>query len=99
MQESTPIEEQEMTINLYPNQISSKAEVFSSIPYMNKKLRKMAQEHPESVTIEKDTGNEIMALVDRSCIRISPKRIMSDEQREASAKRLAEARAKKVAEE
>lgn len=95
MKDSTPLEEQEVTINLYSPRLGDKADVFSSIPNMNKKLRDLAKKRPDIVSITKDTGNEVFALVDRSCVKIAPKRSVSEAQRLAMSQRLTEARKKK----
>lgn len=97
MQNSTPMEEQELTINMYPKNVMSRVEVYSSIPHMNKRFRKMAKDHPEQIEITKDNGNDLFCFLDRGCVKISPRRVMSEEQKQASAKRLAEARVKKEA--
>ena len=82
------LEEQETPVNLYPGQVSKTAEVYSCIPTTVKKLRKYAHDRPDCMRIVKDTGAEIFVEMDRSCIRIAPKRKLSDEQRRLATERL-----------
>lgn len=92
----TPLYEQETTINLYPAQVSKSADVYTCIPDMMKRLRKYADDRPDCVRIIKDTGSEVFAELDRSCIKISPKRKLTDEQRRQASERLALAREAKT---
>lgn len=96
MKTRVQLDEQETTINIFPAQVSRKAEVFSCIPSTVRRLKKLAAERPDAVTIISQTDDSVMAEVDRSCVRISPKRIVSEAQRKANAERLAAARGKKV---
>lgn len=90
------INEQETTINLYPAQVSREADVYTCIPDMMKRLRKYAHDRPDCVRITKDTGSEVFAVLDRACIRIAPKRKLTDEQRRKASERLALAREAKT---
>ena len=90
-----PYDEQETIINIPASQVSKTAEVYTNVPSMLKKIRKQSKSRPDCVQIKRDLGDALFAEVDRSCIRITPKRIVSDEQRLASAKRLSDGRAKK----
>lgn len=94
--EKVPIEEQETTINIWPAQVSKTAEVYTCIPSMVKRLKKLASTRPDTVRIIKDDDRFVIAEVDKACIKISPKRVVSDELRQAAADRFAAARAKKV---
>ena len=91
-----PLEEQETVINIFPARVSPKAEVYTCIPAMVNKLKKLATDRPDCVEIVGETECSVTACVDRSCVKITPKRRVSDEQRKASAERLAAARGKKV---
>ena len=93
---NNPLDEQETTINLYPSQISRYADVYSCVPDMVKRLRKYAEERPDSVRITKDTGTAVFAKVDKSCVKITPKRKLTDEQRQRATERLAMAREAKT---
>ena len=96
MDQKNPIDEQETTINIWPAQVSKKAEVYTCIPSMVKRLRTLASTRADAVRIISDDGYSVTAEVDRSCVKISPKRIISEEQRKVAADRFAAARAKKV---
>ena len=96
MDQKIPIEEQETTINIWPAQVSKKAEVYTCIPSMMKRLRTLASTRSDAVRIISDDVRSVTAEVDRSCVKISPKRLVSEEQRKAAADRFAAARAKKV---
>lgn len=91
-----PIDEQETTINILPAQISKKAEIYTCIQSTVTRLKKLAATRPDAVRIISDTGYSVTAEVDRSCVKITPKRLVSDEQRKAAADRFAASRAKKV---
>lgn len=90
-----PLEEQETVINLFPAQVSKKAEVYSCIPSMVKRLKTLAGKRPDAVKIVSDYGYAVTAEMDKSCIKISPKRVMTEEQRRAATDRLADARERK----
>lgn len=94
--DNIPIYEQETTINLFPSQISKTAEVYTCMPSMVTKLRELAADRPDIAKIVSETDRSVLAEVDRSCVKISPPRRLSDEQRKAASERLAAAR-KKVA--
>lgn len=96
METKNPIDEQETVINILPAQISRNAEIYTCIPAMAKRLRKLAEARPDSIRIILDDGISVTAEIDRSCVKISPKRLISEEQRQAAADRFAVARAKKV---
>lgn len=95
MNKRTPYDEQETVITISAPQVSRKAEVYTCIPSMFKKIKKLAETRPDCVRIKQDLGDALFAEVDSSCIKISPKRRMSDEQRAAAAKRLEKARVSK----
>lgn len=64
------------------------------------KILKLHEEHPDKVKIEhlpEDNNGMLLAHIPKSWFKISPprQREMTDEQREAAAVRLAEARAKR----
>lgn len=64
------------------------------------KILKYAEDHPKEVHIKcypEDNFGELVADIPKSWLKISPprKREMTEEQREAAAKRLANARSKK----
>lgn len=89
------LEEQETTISIFPSQVQEYAEVYSCVPGMMKKLRKLAADNPEDVKIEKEDDIGIFVQVPAKWIRIrKPKQMhLTEEQREAAAERLKRARA------
>lgn len=89
-------DEQETIINIPAAQVSKIAEVYTCVPTMLKKLRKQAKSRPDCIRIQRDLGDAIFAEVDSRCVKIVPKRIISDEQRSAASERLKEAREKKA---
>ena len=89
METKIPLDEQETIINLVPAKVSKKAEVYTCIPKMMERLKKLASERPELVRITSDNGFQLTAEVDASCVKIAPKRRMSEEQRHAAAERFA----------
>lgn len=83
------LEEQETTINI--SAINSKiADIYSSVPSMIRKIRKLFAEHPDEVTIDFDHQTDIYATVPASWIKISPKRVLNltDEQKKERAERM-----------
>lgn len=91
------LDEQETTITIYPSQVQNYAEVYSCIPGMMKKLRKLAADNPDDVRIEKEDDIGIFVQVPAKWIRIRrPKQVhLSEEQREAAAERMRLSRDKK----
>lgn len=71
------------------------AYVSSSQRRIKDQIRKWAEEHPDEVKITSEDEYTIIAEMPKFYIRMKPKRYVSPEQREASAKRLVEYRAKK----
>lgn len=92
MRNGIPLEEQETVIVMNPKQVSDTAEIYTCMPNMLKRIRKMAESRPDCVRIKRDDGDALFADVARSCIKISPKRQLSNEQRQAAAARLEKAR-------
>ena len=87
---SYELEEQETTINLYPKQVSDKAEVYTCIPHMITQLRKLQSANPDDVSIT-ETDGAVDATVPRDWVKIQPKRRsnMTEEQKQAAAAGLA----------
>ena len=97
------IDEQETTINMFPAVVSKTAEIYTCIPNMVEKIRKLAKEYPESVAIL-DTGEDpfdisgyVRATVPREWVKIQPKRKcnMTPEQKQALVDRMNAGKAKK----
>lgn len=97
MSVSVTLDEMETTISLFPSQVQNYAEVYSCIPGMVKKLRKLAAANPDDVKVEKEDDVGIFVQVPAKWIQIrKPKQMnYSDEQRVEAAARLAAAREKK----
>lgn len=91
---SVSLDEQETIICMYPKQIQDFAEVYSCIPAVMNRLRKLAGSDPDCVRIEKEDDIGLFAQVPASwiCIRRPRKVIMTDEQKAAAAARLTAAR-------
>lgn len=87
--------EMETVINF--NDAEKIAYISSSQKRIKEQLKKLAEERPDEVKITREDAYTIFAEVPKFYIRIRPKRYVSDEQKEAAAKRLAEYRAKKAA--
>ena len=98
LDKSIPYEEQETIISLFPSRVSKTAEVYTATPDWVNKIRKLAASRPDCVRITRDLGNSLFAEVDRSCVKITPKRQMTEEQRNETAIRLAKGRDKHDAE-
>ena len=96
MQQKIPLDEQETIISMFPAQVTTKAEIYTCMPAMVNRMKKLAGSRPDAVRILKEDERSITAEVDRSCIKISPRRIVSEEQRRQAAERFAAAREKKV---
>lgn len=90
MQSPYTIGEQETIINMFPSGVSDKAYVYTCIPNVMNRLRKLCEDYPDQVAIM-DGTDHIDATVPREWIKIAPKRrcTLSDEQKRANAERLA----------
>lgn len=88
MDKSIPLEEQETIISFVPARVSKVAEIYTCMPDWLTKLRKQAEFRPDCVRIKQDLGDALFAEVDRSCIKVAPKRQLSEEQRAAAVERL-----------
>lgn len=62
------------------------------------RLLKIAEEKPNEVTIVKKEEDYLEIIVPNKYVKVRPPRFVSDEQREAASKRLAEYRLKKTKE-
>lgn len=60
---------------------------FSQIKYANR-VRKLAKKFPDEVKIRADYGLIVVATIPTRYIKISPPRVVSEEQKRASAERL-----------
>ena len=82
MQSPYTLDEQETTINVLPAVVSKTAEVYTCIPNMIEKIKKLASESPDDVVVVERDGY-VNATVPREWIKIQPKRksSMTDEQK------------------
>lgn len=88
MSRGIPLDEQETVIVVQPKQVNPYADLYTCVPPMYGKIKKLAEARPDLVKITMDNGWSLMANVDPSCIKISPKRRVSDEQRAAASERM-----------
>ncbi len=100
MNQSVSVDEQEVTINLYPSSVDEYADVYSCIPAWTNKLAKFAREFPdERFLTELDTG--VVARVPRGWVKVTPKRKsnLTEEQKQKQAEVLRRGREAKKAKE
>ena len=93
------LEEQETTINVFPKNVSDRALVFTCIPNMVKRIKKLRDDYPDDVVLTEGDGF-VDASIPRGWVKIQPKRkcTLTEEQKRANAERLAALReAKKEA--
>ena len=92
------LEEQETTINVFPKAVSDRALVFTCIPNMVKRIKKLHDDYPDDVILNEGDGF-VDASVPRGWVKIQPKRkcTLTEEQKRANADRLAALRSKKEA--
>ena len=86
---SVSMEEQETNITLCP--LDEDATVYSCVPAVVKRIYKYAAEYPDKCRIDHDDGYGVICYVPPDWISFKPrkKRQMTEEQRAASAARLA----------
>ena len=92
------LDEQETILNIVPAQISNRISVYTSNPVDVRYYRKLADTHPDEVTVLKSDGYGMEVELPVSWFRRPKppnKRQMTDEQRAATAARLQLARQKK----
>ena len=90
-----PTEEQETVINIQPSRVSKFAEIYTCMPDWLTRLRKQAKSRPDCVWIKRDLGNALFAEVDLSCVKVAPKRKLSEKERTNAINNLKKARAAK----
>ena len=96
MEISIPMDEQETTVNMYPRSVDEKAYIYTSIPSVEKRLKKFSEQY-EEVILEKQDYNGSFFTVPLKWITIKPPRKsnMTEEQKQAARERLMAARANK----
>lgn len=60
----------------------------TSQDYMKRRIKKLAEEHPNEVKIMSEDQYTVIAELPKKYVRVSPPRFISEEQRIASAERL-----------
>lgn len=60
----------------------------TSQDYMKRRIKKLAEEHPNEVKITSEDQYTIIAELPKKYVKVSPPRFISEEQRIASAERL-----------
>ena len=93
MRSQYSLDEQETTINVFPKAVSEQANVYTCIPTMIQRLKKLHDNYPDEVSVIESDGS-IHATVPRGWIKIQPKRkcTLTEEQKIANAARLASMR-------
>ena len=93
---SVPFEEQETNITICPID-KNIASVYTCVPNMIRRLYKYAVDYPEQVDVISDDGYGVMVEMPSSWVSVKPykKRIMTEEQKQAAAARLAASREKR----
>ena len=61
MKTSFSLQDQETIIVVQPKQVADVADVYTNIPSMINKLKKLARERPDAVVITRDEGDAIFA--------------------------------------
>ena len=64
---------QEATINIYPAQVDPYADIFSSIPSITRRLKKLVKEFPGEVSLTETAEGVVMRLPSR-WVKIIPER-------------------------
>jgi hypothetical protein len=89
------LDEQELTINYYPTDDSVNCEVYTTIPWAMKYLERMVKKYPDTCKLLKDDQYSYTVKMPFKLCKPRAPRIMTAEQKETGAKRLAEARMRK----
>ncbi len=92
-----PLEEQELHINYSPYEMGKTCEVYTTIPWMMKQLEKLVKNYPDDCKLIKDDQYSYTVSIPYKLVKPRAPRIVSEEQRQAAAVRLAAAREKKTA--
>ena len=90
MRSQYSLDEQETTINVFPKAVSEHASIYTCIPSMVQRIKKLYESYPDDVTFVEYAGG-VQASVPRGWIKIQPKRkcTLTEEQKLANAARLA----------
>ena len=85
---TVPYEEQETTILLGVPHLSPEADIYTCMPYMIRKMKKLKEQYPDQVNITGEDDYGIQLTLPRDWVRIRPKRVLSEKQRQAAAQNL-----------
>ena len=91
---STPLDEQETIINIRPNQVEERVNVYTSMYTTLAQLWKLQEQYPDELLIVNDDKYGTEFSVPRKWIKIKPPKKYSEEQRARMAENLAKVRGK-----
>ena len=95
---SLTLEEQELHINFCPAEMGKNCEVYTTIPHLMKHLEKMVNKYPNECKLVKEDPYSYTVSMPFKLVKPRSPRIISEEQKKASAERLAKARENKKGE-
>ena len=90
---SIPLEEQEFHVNFSPVGMGKNCEVYTTIPWVMKYLEKMVTKYPNECKLVRDDQYSYTASIPFKLVKPRNPRQISDEQKQAAAERLKNARA------
>lgn len=91
---STPLDEQETIINIRPNQVEERVNVYTSMYTTLTQLWKLQEQYPNELLVINDDKYGTEFSVPRKWIKIKPPKKYSEEQRARMAENLAKIRGK-----
>ena len=83
-----PYEEQETSILLGVPHLSPDADIYTCMPAMIRKLKQLKEQYPDQVNIQKEDDYGIQLTLPREWVKIKPKRVLSEQQRQQIAQNL-----------
>ena len=78
---STPLDEQETIINIRPNQVEERVNVYTSMYTTLVQLWKLYEENPDEMTVVNDDKYGTEFSIPRRWIKIKPPRKVTEEQK------------------
>lgn len=91
---STTLDEQETIINIRPNQVEERVNVYTSMYTTLAQLWKLHEEHPDEMLIVNDDKHGTEFSIPRKWIKIKPPKQYTEEQKARMRETLANARKK-----
>ena len=91
---STPLDEQETIINIRPNQVEERVNVYTSMYTTLTQLWKLQEQYPDELLVVNDDKYGTEFSVPRKWIKIKPPKKYSEEQKARMAENLAKVRGK-----